>query len=511
MKTVQSTSRVYLNIESSFVCISAYSSNISLFGVSFIELKKYLTIFYISFCSGFVFSQEWIGATIDNYTPANAMLLNPSAIVDQKPWLDIHLAGANVHATNNFAYLNQSTLLNFKSYGNRAINLERKTVWAQMNAQVLGPSASLSIGKQAIGIHFSLRGSGNVSKVPIEYADYLINEGSDEDSTVLTVNNMRIKTLVWGEIGLTYGRLLYQFDKHLITSAVTVNRLFGLQSAALFIDDGEMLIQNNVGELLDGSGKYAHTTPAFRAGSGWSASLGATYKRMLDDVTNYVPHGRGVRCHTLPYKWKFSVSLVDLGGIRMKRGALYNRFDSDEEADQYLNSISNGTDQYLNSISDGLDMSAVSKDGDKYTAWLPMGVNAQFDYNFENGLFINGLYTQRLSFPSSYGSERSNLIAVTPRFEKRWLMVAMPFSLENYRDPHLGLALRLWVLTIGTEHFFPYFIRSDVYKANAYMHLRIRFNRAPGCREEPVKGLEGFKFRDIFRRHENDPAACPDW
>ena len=463
-------------------------------------MRKLLVILFILCIPVVGFTQEWLGASIDNYTPANAMLLNPSAIVDQKPWLDIHLVGAGVHATNNFVYLNNSTLLNFSSYGNPAINFERNNGWGQVNTQVLGPSASLSIGKQAIGLHVSIRGSASISKVPIKYADYLINEGSDEDSTVLAVNNTRIKTLAWGEIGFTYGRILYQFDKHLITGAITVNRLFGVQSAALFIDDGEMLIQNNVGELLDGSGKYAYTNPAFRAGGGWSGSIGATYKRMLDDVTNYIPHGRGVSCHTLPYKWKVSASMVDLGGIRMKRGSLYKRFDSDEEADAYLNSISNG-----------LDMSSVPKDGDRYTAWLPMGFNAQFDYNFENGIFLNGLFTQRLSFPSSYGPDRSNLIAFTPRYEKRWIMLALPMSLENYQDPHLGLALRLWILTIGTEHIFPYFVRSDIHTADAYVHLRIRFNRAPGCREKPVKGLEDFKFGDIFKRNENDPAACPDW
>ena len=463
-------------------------------------MKKHLIILITLFICGSVSSQEWIGPSIDNYTPADAMLLNPSAIVDQKPWLDIHLVGAGVHATNNFAHLNQSTLLNFSSYGNPAINLKPKTGWGQINTQVLGPSASLSLGKQAVGIHFSIRGNASISKVPIEYAEYLINEGSDEDSTVLNVNNTRIKTLAWGEVGFTYGRILYQFDKHLISGAIAVNRLFGLQSASIFIDDGEMLIQDNVGELLEGSGKYAYTNPAFRAGGGWSASLGATYKRMLEDVTSYVPHGRGVNCYTLPYRWKVSASLVDLGGIRMKRGALYNRFDSDEEADAYQNSIP-----------DGLDMSAVPKDGNRYTAWLPIGVNVQFDYNFENGLFLNSLLTQRLSFPSSHGPERSNLFAVTPRYEKRWLMVAMPLSLENYRDPHLGLSLRFWILTIGTEHVFPYFVRSDIYTADVYVHFRLRFNRAPGCREKRLKGLEDFKFGDLFRKHEKNPAACPDW
>mgnify|MGYP001433793324 FL=1 len=50
-------------------------------------------------------AQEWLGSAFDNYTPSNAMLINPSAIVDQKPWLDIHLIGVGAHGTNNLAYL----------------------------------------------------------------------------------------------------------------------------------------------------------------------------------------------------------------------------------------------------------------------------------------------------------------------------------------------------------------------------------------------------------------------
>jgi hypothetical protein len=466
-----------------------------------LRIAKILLVGFISTLTFFKsYSQEWIGPSIDNYTPANGMLLNPSTIVDQKPWLDVHLVGVGAHATNNFAHLNQSTLLNFAAYGNPAVNLKPDNGWAQLNTQILGPTASLSLGKQAVGIHVSVRGAGSISKVPLKYADLLINEGSDEDSTVLTINNTRIKTLVWGEVGLTYGRILYQFDKHLITGGITVNRLFGLQSAALFFDDGEMLIQDDKGTLLDGSGKYAYTTPAFRAGGGWSTSLGFSYKRMLDDVTEYVPHGREIGCFTLPYKWKFSAALVDIGGIRMKRDALYKKFDSEDDANEYRAAVDGG-----------FSTTSLPKDGDRYTAWLPMGVNAQFDYNFENGVFLNGLFTQRLSFPSSYGPDRSNLFAITPRYEKRWLMVALPMSIENYRDPHFGLALRLWILTLGTEHIFPYFIRSDIYTADVYVHLRIRFNRAPGCRTKPIKGIDAFRFGDLFRKKVKDPAACPSW
>jgi len=445
-------------------------------------------------------SQEFLGVTIDNYTPANAMLTNPSAIVNQKPWLDIHVVGVGVHATNNFVYLPKTTLLNFAGYQIPSVNLSPDNGWGQVNTQVLGPSASLSLGKHALGLHTSVRASASLSKVPLEYAQLLIQGGGVADSTVLSVNNTRIKTLTWGEVGITYGRILYQFDKHLFTGALTLNRLMGLQSATLFIDEGSMLVQNDRGTLIDGNGKYAYATPAFRAGGGWSGSLGVTYKRMVDDVSEYVPHGRGVGCHTLPYKWKVSASLVDIGGIRMKRNALYNKFDENENPDEYLNAVASGP-----------SVSTIPKDGDRYTAWLPMGFNTQFDYNFERGLFLNGFFMQRLSFPSSYGPDRSNLIAFTPRYEKKWLMVALPMSLENYKDPHLGLAFRLWILTVGTEHIFPYFVPSNIHTADLYVHLRLRLNKAPGCRVKPYNGLEEFKLKDLFNRTEKDPAACPDW
>ena len=444
-------------------------------------------------------AQEWLGSAFDNYTPSNAMLINPSAIVDQKPWLDIHLIGVGAHGTNNLAYLANSRVLSFQSYGTPGVNLDQRNGWAQLNAQAMGPSASISLGKHAFGFHTRVRAAGNLHRFPAEYMQILL-EGNPVDSGVFQVNNMRAKTLTWGEVGLTYGRILYQFDKHFLTGGITVNRLIGLQAASLFIDEGTMLVENSRGELLSGNGKYAYAQPAFTMGGGWSTSLGITYKRMIDDVTSYVPHGRNVDCHTLPYKWKLSGSVTDLGGVRVKRGGLYNRFDDSENPDTYLNSVASG-----------VDPNSVPRDGDRYTAWLPVGFNGQFDYNFENGLFLNAFVMQRLSFPSSYGPDRSNLIAVSPRYERKWLMVTMPFSLENYRDPHLGLAVRLWILTVGTEHILPYLFRSDVYTADAYVNLRLRLYKAPGCRTKPRKGIDEFKFGDLFKRGEKDPAACPDW
>lgn len=444
-------------------------------------------------------AQDWLGTTIDNYTPVNSMLINPSAIVDQKPWLDVHIAGVGGHAANNFGYVENSRVFQFGQYENLKTNLDRNNGWLAFNSQVLGPSASLSLGKQAIGFHTRVRGVVSANRVPIKYAQQILEEVPG-DSTVFSINNTRIKSLAWGEVGFTYGRILYQFDKDLITAGVTVNRLFGIQSATLFVDEGEMLIDDGQNILLSGNGKYAFADPAFTIGGGWSTSIGFTYKRMAKDVSNYVPHGKNFQCTTLPYKWKVSASLVDIGGVRVKRNGFYNRFDENENPEDYLGVVTGGS-----------AINGLPRDGDRYTAWLPMGVNAQFDYHYGKGLFFNALITQRLSFPSSYGPDRSNVLAVTARYEKNWLMVAVPLSLENYRSPQLGLAVRFWLLTIGTEHIVPYLIKTDFYKADIYAHLRIRFFDAPGCRTPYFKGLKGFKFGNLFRPKSDDPTSCPHW
>jgi hypothetical protein len=448
-------------------------------------------------------AQEFIGLAIDNYTPSNGMQLNPSVIVDQKPWLDIQVVGAGAHVTNNFGYIQNSTLLNISNYQNIGFNASRKNGWAQLNTQITGPSASLSLGKYAFGFHSAFRLMGNANKLPIPYAElYTTDPDPIEDSTVFKVNNTRVKSLGWGEIGLTAGAILYQFDKHLITGAITINRLLGLQSVALIIDEGSLMVVNNKGYLLDGNGKYGFANPGFTVGGGWSGSLGFTYKRMLTDISNYVPHGRSFGCHTLGYKWKVSGSIVDLGGIRIKRNSGYNKFTSEDDDDG---------DAYLNALESGGDFTGIPVDGSKYTAWLPVGINAQFDYNLQNGIFLNGLITQRASLASSYGPDRSNLIAVSARYERKHFMVLLPLSLENYQDPHLGLALRLSILTIGTENMLPFIVKSDIYTADIYFALRLRFYKAPGCKTKPPKGLENFKFSEIFRRTEKSLDACPDW
>ena len=98
-----------------------------------------------SIYSGTLFSQEKMGIIHDNYVPTQGALLNPSVIVDQKPWLSIQLAGVSAYGRNNLAYLSNSTLFNRSN--DASFNYNRKNYNGYIDIEAQGPAASISLGK----------------------------------------------------------------------------------------------------------------------------------------------------------------------------------------------------------------------------------------------------------------------------------------------------------------------------------------------------------------------------
>jgi hypothetical protein len=66
-----------------------------------------------------------------------------------------------------------------------------------------------------------------------------------------------------------------------------------------------------------------------------------------------------------------------------------------------------------------------------------------------------------------------NIEALTPRYESRWFMAALPVSLYNKSDLHVGLSLRLGVLTIGSDDLESLFIPGKLAGTDLYMGLRL--------------------------------------
>jgi hypothetical protein len=75
------------------------------------------------------------------------------------------------------------------------------------------------------------------------------------------------------------------------------------------------------------------------------------------------------------------------------------------------------------------------------------------------------------------------MLAITPRFEAKHFGVSLPVSMNTLLKPGLGVGLRFWYLTIGTDNIFPYLIDMDIYRMDIYAHVKIPIYKNTDCRK----------------------------
>ncbi len=431
----------------------------------------------------FTFSQEKIGVTTDNFLPVKQVGVNPALMVDQKFFLSINTVGAHIFARSNVINYANSSLLPKTDIGDPIFDEPTKYARGFIAAEVSGPSATLSYKKNAFGIHTAMRGYGNMNRVPSILVELINDENTDEISDgTYRMENGRFKTMSWGEIGISYGRILRSREYEMISAGVTINRLYGIQQSSFNIRNGIVDVNQGQGTIREAEGKYSYTEAQFGSGKGWGMDLGVTYKGMFDNVNKYLPHSRNGGCRVVDYRYRLGVSLLDLGYIRYRDDA---RFADLQERDTIT----------VDDLFDG-DETVLGKDGSKYTAFLPTALSIQGDFYLADYIYLNARINQRLSFRNSFGVERSNLIAVAPRFESRWISASIPLTLSNYTVPQAGFYLRLGYLAIGSDNILPFMRRGDLRAIDLYFNLNFFIRNSPECRVVDNRSI---------------PWLCPSW
>jgi hypothetical protein len=439
-----------------------------------------------------IYSQENQGLVFDNYNPVNGQYINPSNIVDAKIWLDINLIGASAFVYNNYFYYPNTTLFNFDSFKSEPLfNSNISEIKAYENTLITGPSASLVIGRQSVAIFSNLRIVANGDNVPSVLARLPTEKGLVESDTgFYDIKNARTKVMAWGEIGITYGGILRARETTMITGAVSLKRLFGFQNSTINIEEGLLYVATvDSIAVISNTGKYSYVDPAANAGRGWGLNIGATFKKMKGNVSHYIPHSTFSQCKIIDYKYKVGVSFIDIGYIKFKN----NAFVGNLEDITIIDPIDTGGDL--------LDEAKRLATGNKFTAPLPMAASVQFDYNFNDLFYINGTIIQRFPTKNTLGPERANLLAISPRYESKYVGVSIPLSLINYNKVYMGLAFRLYFLSIGTDNIVPWFIKQDINMVSFYVNLKIPLYKSPKCRSRKNKE----------KPDEYIINACPTW
>jgi len=434
-------------------------------------------------------AQENLGIVNSNYAGTNGLFLNPAHNVDSKIFLDVNLAGLSAFVNNNYIYMPATKFYFWQDVFQPQrtpkptdnFNLTMKRV--NMNASVMGPSASLTLGSMSFGVFTRMR-AGLDAYVAPHLAKFIWAGFKYQPQLHINYNehNNYVNQMSWFEYGASYGMIIRKENTSLWTAGVNVKRLVGISDIAIDVHNMNYVVvdSSNI-RVFNFDGDYGVAWPAWGAGRGWGADFGIDFRKMPGSVNHYNPNSHKGGCRHLDYKYKLGFSLLDVGRIKFDRQTFYQQFyhssaywaDYDttkvrnfKEVDNVINNELNSHNLYIRSSS--------------FTAWLPLAASAQFDYNFGNNIYLNS--TAIYGFRIGNNLRRGGLVSFTPRYELKRFEIAVPISLFDFRYPQYGLALRIYDnFVIGTDRIAMYLFRSDVYGMDIYFNLKFGIFKNPSC------------------------------
>jgi hypothetical protein len=113
---------------------------------------------------------------------------------------------------------------------------------------------------------------------------------------------------------------------------------------------------------------------------------------------------------------------------------------------------------------------------------LPWAASVQYDYNIGYNVYVNATWVQRIPHFGMPGVDRTNSIAITPRFDSENFGFAVPFVFDQYVLPRIGVAIRLDnSVIIGTDKLGA-FIGNRLSGVDIYFALK--FNVLKKCRKK---------------------------
>lgn len=412
-------------------------------------------------------AQSFLGSTVDNYAGVHSVLINPANAADSRMKLDINLFSASAFVGNDFISVDLSNLKNFSDGFDFNTDAEKNPMDQNNffgNVDILGPSALFNLNqKSSIAITTRVRAFFNLHNIGGELYEVL-NGDEDIDNFNISMNDLSGVVHAWAEIGLTYGRVVLEKDKHFLKAGATLKYLggaggvFGLSPllTANYSADNESL--TTTGSLNYGytSGFDSEEITFSDVSGGFGADLGVVYE--FRDIDNR---------HENPYKFRVGLSVTDIGAINYKATSNF-RYDMNATVD--ANEFEEkDLDEVLDDNYNGTETLEATKFG------LPTAIQIFADYSITNRFFVSAQGAISVKKVSDVPvSNIINSFSVTPRYEMRWISIYSPLSFRQY-DSSLawGFGLRAGPVTIGSGSILTNLISGSARSADVYVGLKI--------------------------------------
>ena len=299
-------------------------------------------------------AQELLGVTLGNYSGTAGLMVNPAGMTNNKMYLDINLATANVFFRNNFAYLPKEDFVIWDAadysfppiYGvdtNRNVNYynDNNLKNATVNARLLGPSAMLQVGDHAFGITTGVRYFTSGNRIPWDIAEISYNglNYTPLHNIEFDDYDFDFSTSAWMEIGLSYAyNAIKSYDQQL-TVGISIKKLWGYGGGYLktnnvnyiVVNDSTINIRNLNAEAgfsvpIDYDNNDYISTPTFR-GSGIGVDIGAVFVKKKKVSMNEWDGKKLCSQKYDEYVYRIGVSILDIGRVKYTNNAQLHSYD----------------------------------------------------------------------------------------------------------------------------------------------------------------------------------------
>ncbi len=451
-------------------------------------------------------AQSSLGLVNGNFSGIAGGIVNPSSMANSKLSTEINIFSARGFVENNYLYFpsRSSSFIKLvngaydyelfpKPYGSGyryvySYYYDKSLKNAFVNTRVVGPSMMVTIYDHVIALRTGARAISSTRNLPYDMANfaYYTMDFRPQHQTYFVRDNYSMSSMAWFEVMASYAKVLHRGQGNLWSAGISAGPLFGYGGAYVTGGDTRYMAFNsevlNV-EQLDAEIGYSlpvdysnNETNYFRPsvrGCGWGMDIGITWQYRDKAYQRRIPRD----CYKKTfeqYDFKLGISLLDIGWVGFTKNAQKHAFEN-----VHNNWIEINDFTYTN-IHDGIrtaskwlygDSTASFRD-DRMRIYLPTVLSAQFDYHVRNNWYVNTTAIVPVKYVSPM-VEHPFVLSVTPRYESRWLEVNIPVVLYDYKNPRIGLSVRIDGFTIGTDNLQCLTSVGDFTGADIYISYRI--------------------------------------
>jgi hypothetical protein len=465
--------------------------------------------------SGKLQAQQMLGIANSNFAGIHGLYTNPSNIVDSRLGFHLNLMSFDLNISNNYLRYNNSTsILNLvKNEGSieeehleEVLNGKPKLITTSVDFR--GPSFMLTLSpKHSLAVTTRVRGAVQGNNISEQIARYAKTGGSDEIlNQVYDNNEFNVNGNVNAELGLSYGRVVFDNGRHVVKSALTVKRVTGIFSS-YFLNEGSRykVVERTapdaenykVIEIDQVNAQYGYLTEDLikdvdasdvanwltkddAPGKGWGLDLGFTYefrpnidkyyyKLDSSQVTQYQEHRKN------KYKYRLGVALMDLGRVNYSSDFARSLAISKQKVELAPRDLEDAetSEEYAAVLNNafGIQPSDIQR---SFRSGLPTALNVNLDTRLARRLYVNTTWIQSLRNKTAIGMRQNSLLAVTPRLEFKLLELAVPVSLSNnYSVFAVGAMAKLGPVFIGSDNIAGALNIGKPYGANVYFGISL--------------------------------------